>query len=218
MKYNLGEKYKNYASFAEMPLCERPSYVVHQTPEAVADVGLVSTILGINDPYKASEALSYLVQCNLKAELPTCFNKAQQSKLLALSELLLRNKPGIKINYAEDVFNLVKHYAYSDQEHFGVVILDGSNTVKKTIIISVGIINRCLVHPREFYSEALMQKAVSVIAFHNHPSKTLLPSEEDLKVTERLSRAGQILGIELMDHIIITTDDYYSMKENGDIL
>ena len=216
MRYTLGENYKYCASFSELPLCERPSVVVQKTPHAVPDVGLVSTILGINDPYKASEALSYLVESANGYEMPSCFNSSQKAKLLALSELLSRNKPGLKIRDSSDIYNLVRHYAYSEQEHFGVVLLDGSCTVKKTFVITVGIINRTLVHPREAYVDALKERAVSVIFFHNHPSGTLSPSAEDLELTSRLKKAGNILGIDMMDHIIITTENYHSMKENGD--
>ena len=82
-------------------------------------------------------------------------------------------------------------------------------------MVSIGLVDKALVHPREVFSDAIKLRASRVIVAHNHPAELLEPSEEDLKITENLVRAGSILGIELLDHIIITTAGYYSFRENS---
>ena len=81
--------------------------------------------------------------------------------------------------------------------------------------ISVGTLNASLVHPREVFKEAIQGSASSVILVHNHPSDDLEPSEEDIKLTRRMVEAGKILGIEVLDHIIITRHDFLSLKSRG---
>jgi len=77
--------------------------------------------------------------------------------------------------------------------------------------VSIGTLDSSLVHPREVFSEAIKNKAASVIFVHNHPSGNTEPSEEDVKLTKRLMKAGELLGIKVLDHIIITTKDFRSI-------
>ncbi|PIY15814.1 MAG: hypothetical protein COZ15_06605, partial [Elusimicrobia bacterium CG_4_10_14_3_um_filter_49_12_50_7] len=79
----------------------------------------------------------------------------------------------------------------------------------------VGSLNANLVHPREVFEPAIKNLAASVIVAHNHPSGALEPSEDDLEITKRLVEAGQILEIEVADHVIVTKDNYFSFKEKG---
>ncbi|MFZ2969993.1 MAG: JAB domain-containing protein [Minisyncoccia bacterium] len=81
--------------------------------------------------------------------------------------------------------------------------------------VSVGSLNASIVHPREVFSEAIKNKAASVIFAHNHPSGDTEPSEDDLEITKRLIEAGKILGIEIIDHIIVTKNGFLSFKEKG---
>jgi len=101
------------------------------------------------------------------------------------------------------------------KEHFKLVILNTRNKVTGIIPISVGTLNASLVHPREVFKEAIHGSAASVILVHNHPSNDLEPSEEDIKLTRRMVEAGNIMGIEVLDHIIITRNNYLSMKSRG---
>jgi len=95
----------------------------------------------------------------------------------------------------------------------------GENVVElaeiKRAVISVGSLNANLVHPREVFEPAIKNLAASVIVAHNHPSGALEPSEDDLEITKRLVEAGQILEIEVADHVIVTKDNYFSFKEKG---
>lgn len=101
------------------------------------------------------------------------------------------------------------------KEHFKLILLNTRNKIIGISTISVGTLNASLVHPREVFKEALVHSASSVILAHNHPSGDTEPSEEDIKITRRLSEAGKIMGIEVIDHIIITTHGYSSLKEKG---
>ncbi len=105
----------------------------------------------------------------------------------------------------------------SKQERFYVVLV---NTAMQRIMdfeVSRGTLDTSLVHPREVFREAVKQAAKGIIVLHNHPSGQAFPSEADLRVTEKLSKSGKILGIELFDHIIITATDYYSFKNHNKI-
>ena len=101
------------------------------------------------------------------------------------------------------------------KEHFYVVSIDVRNKIIDIDRASEGTISSSLVHPRETYLCAIKRRAAQIIVAHNHPSGDKQPSEDDIKITRRLVDAGRIIGIELIDHIIVTQTSYYSFKENG---
>jgi DNA repair protein RadC len=113
----------------------------------------------------------------------------------------------------QDVFDSLQDIRESKKEHFVVFFLDTRNQQIKREIISIGTINASLVHPREVFEPAVKHLAVQVILAHNHPSGDLEPSEEDLDVNRRLCEAGRILGIEVLDHVIVTRTAFQSLKE-----
>jgi len=100
------------------------------------------------------------------------------------------------------------------KEHFVGIYFNEQTKIERAELISIGILNACLVHPRETFRPALAISATKIIALHNHPSSDLEPSEDDIEVTQRLKKAGEILGIELHDHIIFNERKYFSMKEH----
>ena len=102
-----------------------------------------------------------------------------------------------------------------DKEHFWVFHLDNRNRIKLIDLVSLGILNSSIVHPRETFRRAVIEGSAQIIIAHNHPSGEATPSEDDLTVTKRLVKAGEILGIELIDHLIITLTDFTSMKEKA---
>jgi len=83
-------------------------------------------------------------------------------------------------------------------------------------VVSVGLVNRALVHPREVFSDPIRERATAIVLAHNHPSGNLEPSTDDIEVTSRLRKAGLLLGIEILDHIIFCSEGYRSMYENGE--
>ena len=101
-----------------------------------------------------------------------------------------------------------------DKEHYYVMHIDARNKVKMVELVGIGIINAALTHPRETYRRAVIEGSVHIIVAHNHPSAEVTPSENDVELTSRLQKAGEILGITLLDHIIFTKEKYFSMKEN----
>lgn len=100
------------------------------------------------------------------------------------------------------------------KEHFIVFTLNTKNEVAGVHTIHIGSLNASIVHPREVFQPAILNNAASIICFHNHPSGDTSPSYEDIEVTKRLSEAGELLGIEVLDHIIVG-DGFTSLKEKG---
>ncbi|MGJ5910765.1 RadC family protein [Staphylococcus equorum] len=101
------------------------------------------------------------------------------------------------------------------QEKFIALFLNSKNVIIKQKTIFVGTLNSSIVHPREIFSEAIKCASNAIIVLHNHPSGDVTPSNEDIKTTERLKKCGQVLGIDLLDHIIIGDHTYLSMVEEG---
>ncbi len=113
----------------------------------------------------------------------------------------------------EEVWQELKDIRDHKKEHFIVFYLDTRSQEIKREVISIGLLNANLVHPREVFEPAIKNLAAQIILAHNHPSGDPEPSEDDLEVTKRLVEAGKILGIEVIDHIIVTKDKFFSFKE-----
>ena len=116
---------------------------------------------------------------------------------------------------AEIMIKILKAESKSDRqkEHFWGIYLNARNVIIKIELISLGILDSCITHPRETFNPAITCGAASLIVVHNHPSGETAPSEKDKEVTEKLVKAGEILGIPLLEHlIIIENGDYSSMK------
>jgi DNA repair protein RadC len=99
------------------------------------------------------------------------------------------------------------------KEHFLTVLLNTRNQVIRVASISVGTLDSSLVHPREVFQEAISSSAASVIFAHNHPSGDLSPSDEDIKLTRRLKEVGELMGIDVLDHLIVADKGFVSMRE-----
>ena len=140
-------------------------------------------------------------------------------KLLSLVELSKRynklksNGFSSTINNASDVFNMFKdEFSKKKKEYFICLYLDSKNKIISNKIISIGTLNSSLVHPREVFKEAVKESANSILLIHNHPSGDCNPSLEDKEITEILEKNGEMLGIRLLDHIIIGSNKFYSLK------
>jgi DNA repair protein RadC len=94
-----------------------------------------------------------------------------------------------------------------------VVLLDGKNRLIRTAILSVGSVDASIAHPREIFREAAIASAASVVVFHNHPSGDPSPSRDDIELTRRLKYSGEVMGIELVDHIILGDGRWYSFRD-----
>ncbi len=109
----------------------------------------------------------------------------------------------------------IKNVQEEAQEVFGILILNTKNKIVAVHEISRGTLNSSVVHPREVFKPAVLHNAAAIICFHNHPSGDLEPSREDIEITKRLVEAGKILGIEVLDHIIVSDEGYTSLKGRG---
>jgi DNA repair protein RadC len=121
----------------------------------------------------------------------------------------------VKVSAPSDAYSVLKRFATMRQEHFLVLTLDGAHQVIRSKIVSVGLVNRTVVHPREVFRPAIEDSATAVIIAHNHPSGRLDPSIEDRDITDKLTKAGEILGIAVLDHIIIGKGGFFSFLEQG---
>jgi DNA repair protein RadC len=142
---------------------------------------------------------------------------AKATLLLAAIEFARRRiKPeGIKIETPADLLPQIQHYADRRQEHFLCATINGANEVINVRVVSIGLIDRSPVHPREVFADAISDRACAIIVAHNHPNGTLEPSANDLDVTRQLRGAGEVVGISLLDHIIFNRSGYFSLLENG---
>ena len=120
-----------------------------------------------------------------------------------------------KVSCPSDIYAVLRRYSTARTERFVVLTLDGAHQVIKANLISIGLVNRTVVHPREVFYPAIIQNACAIIISHNHPSGRLDPSAEDRDITDRLRQASEVLGIALLDHVIISKDGYYSFVEHG---
>jgi len=118
------------------------------------------------------------------------------------------------LNSPKKVFKLIRSRITDYlKEHFYLIAL---NTRMYSVAeISIGILNKSLVHPREVFFEAIKNRAASIILVHNHPSGDPTPSKDDVVLTKRLVAIGRLIGIELIDHVIVTKDDFFSFKKGG---
>jgi DNA repair protein RadC len=120
------------------------------------------------------------------------------------------------IRSPHDIYDLLStDLRYLQHELFVCVFLNSKNHVIGTETLSVGSLNTSVVHPREVYKSAIKRSCASIICVHNHPSGDPTPSREDIELTERLIASGKIVGIDMLDHVILGGDSFYSLKEQG---
>jgi DNA repair protein RadC len=215
----------------DLPQDERPrEKLARKGPQALSDVELIAILLGRgvegHDVMSVAEKVLKAIDANGGSpDIATLQNipgmgPAKATLMAAALEFARRRiKPeGFKISFPADVLPLIQHYADRKQEHFLCVSLNGSNEVINVRVISVGLVNKTQVHPREVFAEAITDRASAVIIAHNHPSGTIEPGKEDLEITMQLKAAGEILGIKLLDHIIFNRNGYYSFLEKNESL
>jgi len=134
-------------------------------------------------------------------------------KVVRESSLLYKPR---KIQGPEDAFELVRNFLEdADREMFTVIYLNTKNEPTAIHTVSVGTLNSSLVHPREVFKAAVMVNAASLILAHNHPSNDVQPSREDIEITRKLVDAGNILGVQVLDHIVVGSGRFRSMKNAG---
>jgi len=121
-----------------------------------------------------------------------------------------------KFSQPEHVFNYYKsRISLLQVEEFRILLLNNANRFINDIIITRGILNASVVHPREVFRDAIIERAAHIILIHNHPSGESHPSKEDIDITEQLVKAGKLIDIPVLDHIIVAKNSYFSFKEDG---
>ena len=137
---------------------------------------------------------------------------------LELGRRTLRRPPGLTspLRHARAIAAvLAPEYGASPVERFGVVLLDARHRLIRTHLVAVGALDASVIHLREVFRVATVGRAAAIVAFHNHPSGDVTPSAEDLVLTTHLARAGDLMGIPLLDHLILADVNYCSLREAG---
>lgn len=184
-------------------------------PAGMTDEELLACVLSKAPGAAAVKAAKKLLGFSgmLASEAPTKYS----TRLKALGELgkrLANKKPATYLK-PRDIWEAMRDVREAKKEHFVVFFLDTRNQEIKRDIVSIGTLNYNLVHPREVFEPAVKNLAASIVVAHNHPSGCLEPSDEDLSLTKRLAQAGKLLGIELLDHVIVTKEGFMSWKQKG---
>jgi DNA repair protein RadC len=196
-------------------------------PAALGDGELLAALLGTGMRGKnvrelADEVLD-LLDSSPAAPDPAVLRRlgglgaAKASAIAAALELgrRLYGARETRIASPRDVYPLVSHWADRKQERFICCSLNGAHELIAARVVSVGLVNRTVVHPREVYADPITDRACAVVVAHNHPSGRLEPSPEDREITARLKSAGDTLGLALLDHIVFSREGYYSFVEHG---
>jgi len=215
-------------SINDIPTHDRPrEKLLRKGAAALSDQELLAVLLGKGTPGMGVLTLAgKLVRVldekglGIRVEDLTGFEGVGDAKatvILAAIEFARRRiKPeGAKIETPADLLPHVRHYADRKQEHFLCASINGANEILNIRVVSIGLIDRTPVHPREVFADALSDRASAIIVAHNHPSGGLEPSPADVEVTRQLKEAGSVIGIALLDHIIFDRRGYFSFLEAG---
>ena len=218
-----------HKNIKNIPKDERPREKLQQKgAEALSDVELLAILLGrgVEGHDVMSVAARVLKVLDNNKEKPDIeelkkiegVGLAKATLIAAALEFARRRiRPeGLRISFPADILPLIQHYADRKQEHFICISINGANEVIASRVVSVGLVNRTQVHPREVFADPITDRASAIIVAHNHPSGGLTPSKEDIEITKQLKSAGETLGIPLLDHIIFNHKGYYSFLEKGD--
>jgi DNA repair protein RadC len=218
----------------DLPRSERPRERLQKFgPEALSAQELLALIIGRGIPKKsvmniAQELLARFG--NVKAIGQATIEELSQIKGIGLAKAA-QIKASFELGRREELEPELKNFDIKDpesvvkairasikdkaKEHFKLILLNPRNKIIGISTISIGTLNASLVHPREVFKDAIMHTAASVVLAHNHPSGDPEPSEDDITITKRLIEAGKILGVEVIDHIIVGKNGFFSFKEKG---
>jgi DNA repair protein RadC len=217
-------------SIEQIPKHDRPrEKLLTKGPGALSDQELLAVLLGKGSPRMDVMTLADKVArvmdergLDVRVDDLTGFEGMGHAKaalvLAAIEYARRRIKPeGLKIKTPSDVLPLIRHFADRRQEHFLSITINGANEVLNVRVVFIGLVDRSPVHPREVFADALADRASAIVVAHNHPAGNLEPSKADLDITLQLRQAGEIMGIELLDHIVFNRSGYYSFLESGQL-
>jgi DNA repair protein RadC len=212
----------------DMPVHSRPREKLREKgASALTDEELVAAILGwgminIDVRSMARQVVKLIREHREKLALEhltaiSGVKLAKAAQILSAFELARRYllKDTVKIIVAQDILPLVADIAGKQQEYFVCISLNGANEVIEKRVVTIGLLDKSPVHPREVFADVIADRAAAVIFAHNHPSGELQPSDADLRMHEQLTEAGKILGLRVLDHIIVTRKGHFSFQEAG---
>jgi DNA repair protein RadC len=188
--------------------------------EALSDQELLAVLLN----RAGRPAKELLERLNREKEIPTVqelslatgIGASAACSVIAMLEFGRRRwgPAGTKVDHPRDVYRLISHYADRRQERFICLSLNGAHETLGVRLITLGLVNRTIVHPREVFADPIADRAAAVIVAHNHPSGELTPSPEDDEITRRLMIAAEILGLHFMDHLIFSETAFFSYRQS----
>jgi DNA repair protein RadC len=196
-------------------------------PESLSDHELLAILLntGIRGKNVSALAKELLGQINRHKDIPPVKELSRLSgvgtaKACAVAAMLEFGRRrwgavGIRIQQPGDIHSVLRYHADRKQERFLCLSLNGAHAIIAVRIVSIGLVNRTIVHPREVFADPIIDRAAAVIVAHNHPSGNTEPSEEDDAVTGRLRASADILGLHFLDHLIFTEDAWFSYRQSG---
>lgn len=188
------------------------STILTQNPDESISRRIISDALGIISMKKTAITYEDIIPID-------GLSQENALKLMACFELSRRYysaaKPPVKITRPDDIIPELSDIRTKPQEHFVCITMNGAGEVLGNRIITIGLLNHSLVHPREVFCDAITDRAASIIVAHNHPSGSLEPSAQDIAITTQLKEAGALIGIQLLDHLIVTKTGHLSMRERG---
>lgn len=217
----------------DLPLEERPrERLIKQGPKALSNAELLAILLrnGSVEENVLDLSKRLLNEYNLKSLSRRSVNRlkavfgigeVKACQIIAAFELGRRlasftDTKKQKIESAKDISKIfIPEMSSLKKEHFKGIYLDSRKKIIKEETIFIGTLNSSVIHPREIFQVALAEGAAALILVHNHPSGDPKPSDDDIEITKQLVKAGEILGIEVLDHIIIGNKRYFSFREKG---
>ncbi|MDR1955789.1 MAG: DNA repair protein RadC [Treponema sp.] len=207
---------------------ERPrEKLINAGPAAMSDMELLTILLngGIRDDPENTRAQTLLERLDQEKGIPlvkelslvTGVGKIKACSIVAMLEFGRRRwgATGTRIKHPQDIYTLIRHHADRRQERFICLSLNGAHEVLAVRIVTIGLVNRTIVHPREVFADPILDRASAVIVAHNHPSGQLIPSAEDDEITRRLQAAAEILGLHFLDHLIFSETTYFSYRQTS---
>ncbi|AEF82206.1 RadC family protein [Leadbettera azotonutricia] len=223
----MNEEYSTLASPSVLPAEDRPrERLAKSGPASLSDQDLLAVILvsGIKGRNVLVIARDLLDSLDREKDIPsvkelcslTGMGESKACTIAAMLEFGRRKWAlGQRIKTPQDIYSLIRHYADRRQERFICISLNGAHEVLAVRIVTIGLVNRTIVHPREVFADPLLDRASAVAVAHNHPSGELDPSVEDNEITMKLKAAADILGIHFLDHLIFSENSWFSYRQSG---
>lgn len=214
-------------TFAGVPPDERPrEKLKNRGPAALSDSELLAILLNTGIRGKNVKALAedLLILLDRDKEIPSVKEISRlagigMTKACSVAAMLEfgRRRYGsfsARIKQPVDIYSLVRHHADRKQERFISLSLNGAHEVLGVRVVTIGLVNKTIVHPREVFADIIQDRAAAFCVAHNHPSGALEGSPEDDEITERLQQSAKILGLHFVDHIIFSENKWWSYREN----